>query len=237
MKSVFLTGDVSENRDARVVVMTTEVLRNMLLQTPWDLDQVDCIIFDEIHFLADPERGTTWEEAIILCPDHVQLICLSATVSNADEIAAWISRTHRPIRLITHTERAVPLSLYYFFENELHRSVDHNGVLIRDFPHTGGELRKQARRGGQSRRLNEGEGAEMDEPQPREIIDALAARDMLPAIYFLFSRNDCQAYAERLALMRPHLISEQQARAHRGRQSAPSSPRCGPKIASSIRSG
>ena len=67
-----LTGDVSENRDARVVVMTTEVLRNMLLQTPWDLDQVDCIIFDEIHFLADPERGTTWEEAIILCPDQVQ---------------------------------------------------------------------------------------------------------------------------------------------------------------------
>lgn len=206
-----LTGDVSENRDARVVVMTTEVLRNMLLQTPWDLDLVDCIIFDEIHFLADPERGTTWEESIILCPEHVQLICLSATVSNADEIAAWISRTHRPIRLITHTERAVPLALYYFHENELNRSVDHNGVLVRDFPHVGGELRKQARRGGSSRRLTERESAEMDEPQPREIVDALAARDMLPAIYFLFSRNDCQAYAERLAMMRPHLISEAQA--------------------------
>ena len=198
-----LTGDVSENRDARVVVMTTEVLRNMLLQTPWDLDLVDCIIFDEIHFLADPERGTTWEESIILCPEHVQLIC--------DEIAAWISRTHRPIRLITHTERAVPLALYYFHENELNRTVDHNGVLVRDFPHTGGELRKQARRGGSSRRLTERESAEMDEPQPREIVDALAARDMLPVIYFLFSRNDCQAYAERLAMMRPHLISEAQA--------------------------
>ena len=92
-----LTGDVSENRDARVVIMTTEVLRNMLLQTPWDLDDVDTVIFDEIHYLADPERGTTWEESIILCPDHVQLICLSATINNADEIAAWISRTHRPI--------------------------------------------------------------------------------------------------------------------------------------------
>ena len=63
-----LTGDVSENRDARVVIMTTEVLRNMLLQTPWDLDDVDTVIFDEIHYLADPERGTTWEESIILCP-------------------------------------------------------------------------------------------------------------------------------------------------------------------------
>jgi ATP-dependent RNA helicase HelY len=208
-----LTGDVSENRDARVVVMTTEVLRNMLLQTPWDLDLVDCIIFDEIHFLADPERGTTWEESIILCPEHVQLICLSATVSNADEIAAWISRTHRPIRLITHTERAVPLALYYFVGGELHPTVDHHGTLVKDFPNVGGELRKQARRGGpsSSRRLTERESLEMDEPQPREIIDALAARDMLPAIYFLFSRNDCQAFAERLAVMRPHLVTEQQA--------------------------
>jgi ATP-dependent RNA helicase HelY len=206
-----LTGDVTENRDARVVVMTTEVLRNMLLQTPWDLDLVDCIIFDEIHFLADPERGTTWEEAIILCPEHVQLICLSATVTNADEIAAWISRTHRPIRLITHTQRAVPLALYYFVDGELHRSVDHNGTLIKDFANVGGELRRQARRGGSNRRLQERETAEMDEPQPREIVDELAKRDMLPAIYFLFSRNDCQAYAERLALMRPHLVSDEQA--------------------------
>ncbi|MFL5762097.1 MAG: DEAD/DEAH box helicase [Thermomicrobiales bacterium] len=207
-----LTGDVSENRDARIVVMTTEVLRNMLLQTPWDLDLVDSVIFDEIHFLADPERGTTWEESIILCPEHIQLICLSATVSNADEIASWISRTHRPIRLITHTERAVPLSLYYFIDGKLHQTVDHEGVLVRDFPHTGGELRRQAGRSGpHGRRISERDSGDMDEPQPREIVDALAAKDLLPAIYFLFSRNDCQAYAERLAIMRPHLITESQA--------------------------
>ncbi|MDP9470963.1 MAG: DEAD/DEAH box helicase [Chloroflexota bacterium] len=207
-----LTGDVSENRDARVVVMTTEVLRNMLLQTPWDLDEVDSVIFDEIHYLADPERGTTWEESIILCPEHVQLICLSATVSNADEIAAWISRTHRPIRLITHEERAVPLSLYYFVDGKLHQAVDHTGALVRDFPGTGGELRKQAGRnaGPHGRRLAERQSPELDEPQPREIVDALAAKNLLPAIYFLFSRNDCQTYAERLAVMRPHLVSPAQ---------------------------
>ena len=205
-----LTGDVSENRDARAVVMTTEVLRNMLLQTPWDLDSVSTIIFDEIHYLADPERGTTWEESIILCPDHVQLICLSATVNNADEIAAWISRTHRPIRLITHTERAVPLALHYFLDGKLHLVVDHTGGLIRDFPHTGGELRRQAARGGHAARRSERSTPEMDEPQPREIVDALAARDMLPAIYFLFSRNDCQAFAERLAVMRPNLVTPRQ---------------------------
>ena len=205
-----LTGDVSENRDARVVVMTTEVLRNMLLQTPWDLDTVDCVIFDEIHYLADPERGTTWEESIILCPDHVQLICLSATVTNAPEIAAWISRTHRPIRLVTHTERAVPLSLSYFLDGKLHQVVDHTGAFIKDFPHTGGELKKQAGRGQRVRRGSERATPEMDEPQPREIIDTLAARGMLPAIYFLFSRNDCQAFAERLAVMRPHPLEERQ---------------------------
>jgi ATP-dependent RNA helicase HelY len=202
-----LTGDVSENRDARVVVMTTEVLRNMLLQTPWDLDDVDTVIFDEIHYLADPERGTTWEEAIILCPEHVQLICLSATVSNAAEIAAWIGRTHRPIRLITHFERAVPLALHYFIDGKLHLVVDHTGTLRKDFPHTGGELRRQAARGGFAGRRAERSTPEMDEPQPREIVDALAAKDMLPAIYFLFSRNDCQAYAERLAVMRPNLVT------------------------------
>ena len=202
-----LTGDVSENRDARVVVMTTEVLRNMLLQTPWDLDEVDCIIFDEIHFLADPERGTTWEESIILCPEHVQLICLSATVTNAGEIAAWISRTHRPIRLITHTERAVPLALYYFVDGELQATIDHTGTMVKDFPNVGGELRKQQRRGGSGRRLTERETAEMDEPQPREVIDALAAGDMLPAIYFLFSRNDCHFAADgrRAAARHPRL--------------------------------
>ena len=205
-----LTGDVSENRDARVVIMTTEVLRNMLLQTPWDLDDVDSVIFDEIHYLADPERGTTWEESIILCPDHVQLICLSATINNAEEIAAWISRTHRPIRLITHTERAVPLALHYFIDGKLNLVVDHTGAQVRDFPHTGGELRRQAARGGFAKRRAERSTPEMDEPQPREIVDALAARDMLPAIYFLFSRNDCQAFAERLAVMRPNLVTERQ---------------------------
>jgi len=205
-----LTGDVSENRDARVVIMTTEVLRNMLLQTPWDLDDVDTVIFDEIHYLADPERGTTWEESIILCPDHVQLICLSATIKNADEIAAWISRTHRPIRLITHTERAVPLALHYFIDGKLNLVVDHTGAQVRDFPHTGGELRRQAARGGFAKRRAERSTPEMDEPQPREIVDALGAKDMLPAIYFLFSRNDCQAFAERLAVMRPNLVTERQ---------------------------
>lgn len=204
-----LTGDVTENRDARILVMTTEILRNMLLQAPWEIDDVDAVIFDEIHYLADQERGTTWEEAIILCPEHVQLICLSATITNAEEIAQWIGRTHRPIRLITHDQRPVPLALYYFHEKRLHEVVDHTGRLIADFPHAGGEAKRQAgsspgRRRNRSDRVDAG----TEEPQPHEIIDALAATDMLPAIYFLFSRADCQSYAERLAQMRPNLVDQ-----------------------------
>ncbi|MGC4108792.1 MAG: DEAD/DEAH box helicase [Thermomicrobiales bacterium] len=200
-----LTGDVSENRDARVIVMTTEILRNMLLQSPWELDDVDCVIFDEIHYLADPERGTTWEESIILCPDHIQFICLSATVTNADEIAGWIGRTHRPIQLITHNRRPVPLSLYYFVEDELHQVVDHRGKRVKSFNRLGGEARRQPGRPGY-RKAPDRQKAVLDEPQAREIVDALAKENLLPAIYFLFSRNDCQTYAERLAMVSPHLL-------------------------------
>ncbi len=205
-----LTGDVTENKDAQVVVMTTEVLRNMLLQTPWDIDDVDTVIFDEIHFLADPERGTTWEESIILCPEHVQLVCLSATVSNAEEIAGWIGRTHRPIRLVTHYERAVPLSLYYFVDAKLHMVVDPHGDVIETFPNTGGEARRQIGRRSSARGHLERNAQTIDEPAAHEIVDELAARDMLPAIYFLFSRNDCQVFAERLAAMRPGLVDRTQ---------------------------
>jgi ATP-dependent RNA helicase HelY len=205
-----LTGDITENPDASIVVMTTEVIRNMLIQSPWELDSVDCIVFDEVHYIADPERGTTWEEAIILCPEHIQLICLSATVSNAQEIADWISRTHRPIELITHLERSVPLALYYFYKRKLRLVIDHDGNRVADFDETGGEVKKALSRGGMSR--EERRQLEQTEPQPWEIVQALRNQDLLPAIYFLFSRRDCQDFAQRMALMRPNLITDDATR-------------------------
>ena len=199
-----LTGDVSENRDARVIVMTTEILRNMLLQSPWELDDVDIVIFDEIHYLADQERGTTWEEAIILCPEHVQLICLSATVTNAGEIAEWIGRTHRPIRLISHDRRSVPLALYYFLENELNQIVSHAGETVASFRRSGGEALAARNRGRRTRDAIADPA--LEEPRSEEIVQALQKADMLPAIYFLFSRADCQTYAERMAQTHPNFI-------------------------------
>jgi ATP-dependent RNA helicase HelY len=202
-----LTGDITENPDAPIVVMTTEVIRNMLIQSPWDLDDVDCIVFDEVHYIADPDRGTTWEEAIILCPEHIQLICLSATVTNAQEIADWISRTHRPIELITHFERAVPLALYYFYKRKLRLVINHDGNKVADYDETGGEVQKSFQRGGLNR--DQRMRLEQEEPQPWEIVQSLRNQQLLPAIYFLFSRRDCQDFAQRMALMSPNLVNDE----------------------------
>ncbi|ACZ41399.1 DEAD/DEAH box helicase domain protein [Thermobaculum terrenum ATCC BAA-798] len=206
-----LTGDVIENSHGRILVMTTEVLRNMLLQTPWELEDVACVVFDEVHYLSDPERGTTWEEAIILCPEHIQLICLSATVSNAQEIADWISRVHRPTKLIAHYERAVPLSYYYFIDNTILPAFDKNGKLNKKLLNLGGEARQRFRR-----RVNlsvqESLESERTEPKPPDIVRVLRDKDMLPAIYFLFSRKDCEIAAELCRSMRLQLVTSKEQR-------------------------
>src|SRR6266849_2911121 len=148
-----VTGDIVEHSQASIVVMTTEVYRNMLLEEggdrftgdesviPASLADVSFVIFDELHYLSDVERGPVWEEAIICSPPHIQLVGLSATVSNAQELANWISRVHQPISLVLHEERAVPLDHYYFIDNKLHLVQDANGNRVERFPRTGGEAR------------------------------------------------------------------------------------------------
>jgi ATP-dependent RNA helicase HelY len=202
-----LTGDIIENPNGYIIVMTTEVLRNMLLQTPQEFTHTSCVVFDEIHYLADSERGTTWEESIILCPKTVQLVCLSATITNAAEVCAWISETHRPTRLITHTKRSVPLQLYYFLDGKLNLVIDRDGRKVANFANVGGEAKRKFKRGGGSVDGDE-RVRERPEPTQREIVDALEKAKMLPAIYFMFSRNDCEVAAELVALNRLELIKE-----------------------------
>ncbi len=193
-----LTGDVIENPNGFIIVMTTEVLRNMLLQSPDEFKHVTCVVFDEIHYLADSERGTTWEESIILCPKNIQLVCLSATISNAGEVADWISKTHRPVQLITHTKRSVPLSLYYFMDGQLNLIINREGKQVANFRGVGGEAKQKFRgkmmRGGSD--SDERAKRERPEPTQRDIVEALEKAKMLPAIYFMFSRNDCEVAAE-----------------------------------------
>src|SRR5579884_1505347 len=148
-----VTGDIVEHSRASIVIMTTEVYRNMLLEeggerfavedapVPSSLTDVGFIVFDELHYISDVERGPVWEEAIICSPRHVQLVGLSATVSNAEELASWISRVHRPISLIVHEQRAIPLEHYYFLDNKLHLVMDADGNRVERFPNVGGEAR------------------------------------------------------------------------------------------------
>src|SRR2546421_2731039 len=148
-----VTGDIVEHSRASVVVMTTEVYRNMLLEEggerftseenpiPSSLADVGFVIFDELHYLSDIGRGPVWEEAIICSPPNVQLVGLSATVSNAEDLASWISRVYRPISLIVHEQRAVPLEHFYFLDNKLHLVQDAEGNRVERFPNIGGEAR------------------------------------------------------------------------------------------------
>ncbi len=183
-----LTGDVSENPDGSVLVMTTEVLRNMLLRGGDALRDTAVVIFDEVHFLADPERGTTWEEAILSCPPHVRLVCLSATISNAPEIARWIGRVHREVTLVEHPVRAVPIDHLYLHDGALWPLVDADGTRHQP-SRTGGELRVP-------RPVGVTRGARPnDPPHPRDVLGILGSHGMLPVIWFQFGRRACEVAA------------------------------------------
>jgi ATP-dependent RNA helicase HelY len=120
-----LTGDVSRNGDAPIVVMTTEVLRNMLYAEPARggrraLADLDFVVMDEVHYLADRQRGAVWEEVIIHLPGQVQLVSLSATVSNAEEFADWLVTVRGHTRVIVTEHRPVPLSQHVLADRTLH---------------------------------------------------------------------------------------------------------------------
>jgi superfamily II RNA helicase len=175
-----LTGDVQVNSQAPILVMTTEILRNMFyLEPPENLGYV---VLDECHYMGDEGRGTVWEEIIINCPKDVPLVALSATVSNIGEIAAWIADIHRPIVPIQHPVRPVPLD--YFLVDPHGGIVPVHEVLKKGHPLL--EEQRLGRHHHRRRRLDAG-----------RLILQLQARHWLPAIYFIFSRAGCEAALRR----------------------------------------
>ncbi len=108
-----LTGDNAINGDASIVVMTTEVLRNMIYSRSGALDGLRCVVLDEVHYLQDAYRGPVWEEVMVHLPPEVRLVCLSATVSNASELAEWISTVRGPTTTVLETERPIELANLY----------------------------------------------------------------------------------------------------------------------------
>ena len=188
-----LTGDVKVNPRARLLVMTTEILRNMFYSG--GLDELGYVVLDECHYMGDEGRGTVWEEIIVNAPRDVQLVALSATVANVKEIADWISIVHGPIVAIEHPERPVPLS---YAVADLAGEI-HDMARVRDgrARPVGDESRGPDARGRwYTRRV----------VAPVVLIEALETRGWLPAIYFIFSRAGCEralddVLAEGLALL------------------------------------
>ena len=201
-----LTGDTSQRPEAPILVMTTEVARNMVLQDPSSLRDVGCIIFDEVHFLADPERGTAWEEALLYAPAEMPLVCLSATVPNADEIATWMRRVHGPTTLITHEQRPVPLRHLYYAGGTLHPLVDTDGTPAPSIPAVGGESRRPRPPGIPLT------AQPQEAPSVDAMVQALAQAEMLPAIVFLFSRRECERRAAECRRIGPRDRARSQAR-------------------------
>ena len=198
-----LTGDNSINGEAPVVVMTTEVLRNMLYEESSTLDGLDVVVMDEVHYLQDPYRGEVWEEVLIHLPLSVAVVCLSATVSNAEEFGEWIGALRGPTRVVIEERRPVPLENLYMVGRELHAMhVERDGRMVAN-PYVASldrrEIRERAyrRRGdgrrqvGRIERPREGH-RRVYAPTREEVVDVLDREGMLPAIYFVFSRAGCE---------------------------------------------
>lgn len=194
-----LTGDMSINSDARVRVMTTEVLRNMLLQAPEGLAGVQAVVLDEFHYLADAERGRVWEEIVILLPRDVQIVCLSATMSNAAQLRDWIARVHGDTVLVVDSVRPVPLEVFYFVDGVPQPVIDATGKQVRTLKVGGEAFRRRQRGGPRGARSPVRERNAHEVPRAPEVLAALADRGMLPAIYFLFNRSKTEAEAARCA--------------------------------------
>ena len=192
-----LTGDTAVRPDAPMVVMTTEVLRNMLLAGSDLLAGLHTVILDEVHFIQDPYRGGVWEEVLVLSPPEVRFVCLSATVNNAGELGAWLRSVRGTTDVIV--ERHRPIVLRHHFA--AHRREDDETLLlpllVNGKPGNEGVRIDQAvRRSLQGRPpqwQQRGRGPRLPYRAPlrTELITALKAREMLPAIAFIFSRAAC----------------------------------------------
>jgi ATP-dependent RNA helicase HelY len=197
-----LTGDNTINADAPIVVMTTEVLRNMLYAGA-ELERLATVVLDEVHYLQDSYRGPVWEEVIIHLPHRVQLVCLSATVSNADELADWIETVRGPTRLVVETTRPVELENRYVVAERDGRSVQVIPTLTGSKPNARGfdfDQDANAALGGRKRRKRppgkqRRPARRWRTPTGPEVLRELRRAEMLPAIHFIFSRAGCDAAA------------------------------------------
>lgn len=172
------TGDVTINPDATLLIMTTEIFRNLILEDSGRLANIYYVIFDEIHYLDDPERGTVWEESIILAPREIRFMCLSATVPNIKQLAYWMGTVRdTEFRIIEETHRPVPLKHFFFSPKFGLMSLNN---IKRKYRRNPLERKKFLRR----------------KPSSRRIVQYVIERGQLPVLYFCFNRRSCEYNAE-----------------------------------------
>jgi ATP-dependent RNA helicase HelY len=216
-----LTGDQSINGDADIVVMTTEVLRNMLYANSRALHGLSYVVMDEVHFLADRMRGAVWEEVILHLPDEVRLVSLSATVSNAEEFGGWIQTVRGDTTVVVDEHRPVPLWQHVMVGKRLFDLFDYRASsaaksgrellvdpeLLRHIAH-----RREADRlaDWQPRGRGRGRPSIYRPPGRPDVISTLDREGLLPAITFVFSRVGCDAAVKQCLRSSLRLTSDEE---------------------------
>ncbi|SBN51371.1 DEAD/DEAH box helicase [Propionibacterium freudenreichii] len=219
-----LTGDVTINGDAPIVVMTTEVLRNMLYAVSPDLETLSYVVLDEVHYLSDRFRGAVWEEVILGLAESVQVVALSATVSNAEEFGDWLDTVRGNVDIVVWEKRPVPLYQHVMADHEIYDLFGSDGrsvnpkltALARQESRTTRDdsRRPRGRNGRGKRRVTYGSGqfggasssrvgdrrhqSHGLTPSRAMVVTALQKAGLVPAIYFVFSRQGCDAAVRQL---------------------------------------
>ncbi|CAN9273868.1 unnamed protein product [Alternaria alternata] len=203
-----MTGDVTINPTATCLVMTTEILRSMLYRGSEIMREVAWVVFDEVHYLRDKSRGVVWEETIILLPDKVRYVFLSATIPNAMQFAEWITKTHsQPCHVVYTDFRPTPLQHYFFPAGAegIHLVVDEKGVFreenfqkaMSSIANKGGSEAKDfmAKRKGKGKDKKTNTGGNKDQTDIYKIVKMIMIKSYNPVIVFSFSKRECENYA------------------------------------------
>ncbi|KNG47958.1 atp-dependent rna helicase dob1 [Stemphylium lycopersici] len=203
-----MTGDVTINPTATCLVMTTEILRSMLYRGSEIMREVAWVVFDEVHYLRDKSRGVVWEETIILLPDKVRYVFLSATIPNAMQFAEWITKTHsQPCHVVYTDFRPTPLQHYFFPAGAegIHLVVDEKGVFreenfqkaMSSISDKAGTDSKDflAKRKGKGKDKKTNTGGNKDQTDIYKIVKMIMVKKYNPVIVFSFSKRECENYA------------------------------------------
>ncbi|VDI66413.1 ATP-dependent RNA helicase DOB1 [Mytilus galloprovincialis] len=193
-----MTGDVTINPTASCLIMTTEILRSMLYRGSEIMREVAWVIFDEIHYMRDKERGVVWEETIILLPDNVHYVFLSATIPNARQFAEWICHLHKqPCHVVYTDYRPTPLQHYIFPAggDGIHLVVDENGEFREENFNTAMSVLRDSGDAAKGDQRGRRGGFKDNESNCYKIIKMIMERNFAPVIVFSFSKKDCEAYA------------------------------------------